>query len=116
MQTESQIVVKLFCEKNSLKLNKTQFGRQLGIANNLLKEYNLNDITMVINYLYLFPPKNKIFSIGYLEYVMEELIPKAKVYYHNEENKNIPIKEIETKEIKNEVLEKKSMFSKNRGF
>lgn len=116
MQTEAQIIVKLFCEKNEVKLNKTQFGRQLGIAKNLLNEYSLVDITTVINYLYLFPPKTKMFSLGYLGYVLEDLIPKANHYFREQNTTIEPIKEIEKIEIKNEVAAKKSMFSKNRRF
>ena len=114
--SENQILVKLFCEKNNLKLNKVQFGRQLGLASNLLKEYSLHDIQLVINYLYLFPPKKELFSIGYLAYVMEEILPKAKNYFYPKEEVIIPIKEIENIEVKNEVLGKKSMFGRNRGF
>lgn len=116
MLTDTQVIVKLFCEKNNIKLNKTQFGRQLGIASNLLKDYKMEDIVMVINYLFLFPPKKPMFSVGYLAYVMDENIDKAKNYFYPKENIEMPIKEIENIEVKNDVINKKSMFSKNRRF
>ena len=115
MATESQIVVKLFCEKNNLKLNKKDFSRQLGIANNLLKEYTLEEIVTLINYLCIFPLKKEIHSLGYYPYIIEEELPKAKHYFYMLNHKDEPIKEIKV-EVKNEPIVKKSMFSKNRRF
>lgn len=114
MEKDNQIVVKLFAEKFNLRFNGKQFGQQLGMANGLLLHYSLEEIVMCINYLSLFPPKARIVSLGYFPYILNDTIVKAKYYYNNLTPKE-PTIHIE-EDIKNEVKENKSMFSKNRRF
>lgn len=116
METDSQKIVKYFFEKNDLKLNGAIFKKQLGIANNLLKNYELQEIIIMIDYLYLFPTKSKIISLGYFPYIIDETIPKAKAYFYKEQTKNTISEIKEEVEVKNEVIGKKSMFSRNRRF
>lgn len=116
METDSQKLVKYFCNKNDIKLNGTMFKRQLGIANRLLEDYKLEEIIMMIDYLYLFPTKNKIVSLGYFLYIIDDTIPKAKAYFYKEKTKNVISEVKEEIEVKNEVIGKKSMFGRNRRF
>lgn len=116
--TESQLVVRNFCEKLNVKMNSTVFKKQLGIANSLLKEYSYADLNIVFCYLSIFPNKNKIVSLGYIPYIIDDILPKAIHYFKQQEERALPkVKFEEPKvEIKNEVIGKKSMFSKNRRF
>lgn len=112
--TDAQIIVNTFAEKFNLRFNGKQYGMQLGQANGLLKHYNKEEIVMCINYLSLFPPKTRIVSLGYLPYILNETLTKAKYYYNSLEPVTKPI--INVVDIKNERIESKSMFSKNRRF
>lgn len=114
---DNQLVAMNFSEKLNVPMNTTVFKRQLGIANMLLKEYKYEDIILVICYLRLFPTKNKIMSLGFIPYVIDETLPKAIHYFKQTEEKIKPIiKEEKKVEIKNEVIGKRSMFNKNRRF
>lgn len=115
METDSQIIVKLFAEKFNLKFNGRQFAQQLGMANGLLKHYSLEEIVMCINYLSLYPPKARIVSLGYFPYILNNVIVKAKYYYYNL-NPVVAPPVNKTEDVKNEVKETKSLFSKNRRF
>lgn len=114
METDTQRIVKLFSKKLNVKFNGGQFKKQLGIAKNLLKKYSLEEITLCINYLSLFPPKSRIVSLGYLPYIMKETLTKATYYYTNLTN-HYEVTE-NTEEVKNEQIETKSIFNKNRRF
>ena len=116
---DNQLIVYNFCQKLNISFNNTMFKQQIGVASMLLKEYSYEDIILVICYLRVFPHKKPIRSLGFIPYIIDETLIKAKHYFKQLEDNlipKIPIKEEKKIEIKNEVIGKKSLFSKNRRF
>lgn len=114
MFNTEQNVARFFLDTFQIKVNKQQYFSQVTLAKALLLIHSEEDIISVIKYLAVFPPKNKIYSLGYLPYVIDEVLPKAKVWEHNN---NINTKKYDlsiVKKVSNTKKEKKSMFKNNK--
>lgn len=81
-------VVVYFIEKFNLSPNKQEFMRYLGQCKALLKKYEDKEIVKVIDYLYIYPPKSRVYSFGFLQYVMEDTLNKIKTLEIKKENQN----------------------------
>lgn len=112
MVKDNQRVLKEFCGALNLKLDGNSFKRQLGLTNNLLSKYSVDDLLLVIGYIKEHPLKTQITSIGYLPYVIDELLPKA-MYERDKEVINSKMLEIKdnTKIEKQNKIKKKSLFA-----
>jgi len=76
----SQIIVKHFVDTFNYKFTGVLFKKELGIANSLIKAgFTPEEIIMCIDYLKEHPPTNGLRSLAYLQYVINDILPKAKV-------------------------------------
>lgn len=111
MVRDNQKVLKEFCSALNLKLDGNSFKRQLGIAGNLLTKYSLEELLLVIDYIKVHPLKKEVTSIGYLPYVIDDLLPKA-IYERDKDKIDKKLLEIkDNTEIKKQNKSKrKSLF------
>lgn len=72
--TQSQEIVKAFCEALRLRFTGTLYTRQIGQASALLKTYTFEEIMSVIDYLGRKGYKKPISSIAFLQYIMNETL------------------------------------------
>lgn len=112
MQTESQMIVKLFAEEHNHKFIGKVFSIQIGCAKRLLEDYSYEDIELVIKYTKAFP-KKRIVSLAYYQYIMEETIPKAKAWKMKEEQKKVTdFTNEKLIKVENKSLSKKKVFKR----
>lgn len=72
--TESQNIVNAFGKAINLKFTNVVYKRQLGQANILLNTYSYDEIISVIDYLGRKGWKKPISSLGFLPYIMNEIL------------------------------------------
>lgn len=80
---ESQLFARKFAKTFNCKWGGKQFTIQIGLAKNLLKSYPYDDLDLLLDYIKEYPLKNKIFSIAYLRYIIDDTLPKAKAWKYN---------------------------------
>jgi hypothetical protein len=79
-RTPSQNIVTHFVNLFGYKFTGTMFKKELGIANSLLKAgFSEEDIIITLDYLKLHPPAKGVLSLAYVQYVINDILPKAKV-------------------------------------
>lgn len=93
------------------------FKRQLGLANHILANYSKEDILFALDYLKRHPINKTVTSIGYLPYIIDDLLQKAS-YEKEKESLDMRLLEIEDKTIveKQNKIKKKSLFGKELYF
>lgn len=84
-------VVNKMVELFNLKFTKLVRNQQDRVATTLVKTYCEEDVIDVLKYLALHPPKKGLTSIGFLQYVYNDILPIIIV----ERLKTIPIKDIQ---------------------
>lgn len=120
MANEAQLLTKAFygllTDKPSSK--SKYFVIQMNIAKKLLKDYSLDDLLCLIDYLKLFPLKNGISSMSYIPYIIDKELPKAKTYKATKELKARDLKvERDTKIINQiNISAKSALFVNNIKF
>lgn len=110
--TEGQQLVRHFSNELNIKINRQQYARQIGMANNLLKKYSLEQLISVIDYIKEHPLNKRIVSVAYLSYIADEVLDKIKL----EELKNKEIDYGEEEKVVNERRQSKSMFKRGVKF
>ena len=75
--TPSQEIVKAFCEALRLRFTGALYTRQIGQASALLKTYTFEEIMEVIDYLRRRGYKKPISSLGFLQYIMNEILQES---------------------------------------
>ena len=110
--TEGQQLVRHFSNELNIKINRQQYARQIGMANNLLKRYTFEQLISVIDYIKQHPLNKRIVSVAYLSYIADEVLDKIKL----EELKNKEIDYGEEEKVVNERRQSKSMFKRGVKF
>lgn len=105
--SESQLLVNHFAKAHNVNLDKKGYIMQLSIAKSLIKKYNKPTIDLLIDYTSVFV-KQRIYSLKYFEYILEETLPKAYAWKKKEEEKLVnSFNEVEVKQIDNVSKSKK---------
>ncbi|MGL4774508.1 MAG: hypothetical protein ACRC2K_13185 [Clostridium sp.] len=110
MVTDTQIIVKEFGKLFNVSFTPSDFKRQLGIAKGLLSKYTKEEILLTINY-YSKNRSNEIKSIGYIPYIIDEVLPKA-IFERDKDmfNKNLESVKDLTENIQKREISKKKIF------
>lgn len=114
MFSTEQRVARFFLDTLKIKVSKQQYFSQVTLAKSLLSIHSEEDIILVIKYISVFPLKQRIYSLGYLPYIFDEVLPKARYWEHNSK---IDTKKYDlsiVKKVSNTKKEKKSMFKNTK--
>jgi hypothetical protein len=112
MFTDGQIIAKHFADNFNLKFTQKVFIAQIGQANILLKLYSKEDIIDVLDYLREHPPKKGLSSLAYLQYIINDILPKAKARKLNKrvititEDEDIDLSKTNVSKSNNKILSK----------
>lgn len=97
---EERYLAMLFCDTFKKKVNTKQFMVTMGQAKSLLELYTVEEIEIVIKYLSLHPPKDGVYSFGFIPCVMSELLPKAKaIEMRRKEEQEFKAKEVSISDL-----------------
>lgn len=110
----NQRLVNYFVESLNIKIGSSSYKAQLGIANTLLKDYSLDDLCLVIDYLKKYPTKTRVYSLGYMKFIIDDILPKAKVMKLKEEREKLIEFTNEKLEVNNKRKESNSLFKRGK--
>lgn len=106
--TLSRELVTHFTDK--LKID-VDYKKQIMIADKMIQQYGFEDLILIIDYISIYPLKNRIYSLWYLKFIIEDMLPRAKAYKLKNEKEKLD-EFTEDKLVKNTRKQSKSMFKR----
>lgn len=105
------MVVLEFQTTFNIKFDKATFRKQLGLANRLLKDHDLLDLMLVMFYLREYPLRSRLQSVWYLSFIIDDILPKAKAWQKEKEDKQKTDFSVEEQKIEKIKFERKRRFT-----